>query len=159
MQSCQELGVPAALEISRSGKGAHVWIFFESRVSACDARRLGTALISHTCARMRQLKLSSYDRLFPNQDRMPKGGFGNLIALPLQKGPREYGYSLFVDAELQPYPDPWAFLATIEPMAVQDIEPVILRVAGNAHPLDVTFIDDEDLAAPWVRSRRFWPTA
>ncbi|NLY17064.1 MAG: DEAD/DEAH box helicase family protein [Gammaproteobacteria bacterium] len=154
MLSCQELGVSAALEISRSGKGAHVWIFFESRVSACDARRLGTALISHTCARMRQLKLSSYDRLFPNQDRMPKGGFGNLIALPLQKGPRKYGHSLFVDADLQPYPDPWAFLGAIEPMAVQDIESVTLRAAGSAHPLDVTFIDDEDLATPWARSRK-----
>ena len=89
MQSCEELGVPAALEISRSGNGAHAWVFFAGRVSARDARRLGTAIISHTCARTRQLKLDSYDRLFPNQDTMPKGGFGNLIALPLQKGPRE----------------------------------------------------------------------
>lgn len=79
-QSCQELGVPVALEISRSGKGAHAWIFFSGSVSARDARRLGTAIISHTCARTRQLKLESYDRLFPNQDSMPKGGFGNMIA-------------------------------------------------------------------------------
>jgi hypothetical protein len=86
-----ELGVPAALEISRSGKGAHAWVFFASRVSARDARRLGTAIISHTCARTRQLKLESYDRLFPNQDTMPKGGFGNLIALPLQKWPARAG--------------------------------------------------------------------
>jgi hypothetical protein len=85
MGSCEELGVPAALEISRSGKGAHAWVFFASKVSARDARRLGTAIISHTCGRTRQLKLESYDRLFPNQDSLPKGGFGNLIALPLQK--------------------------------------------------------------------------
>lgn len=84
MQSCAELNIPAALEISRSGNGAQEWIFFADRVTACDARRLGTAIISHTCARTRQLKLNSYDRLFPNQDTMPKGGFGNLIALPLQ---------------------------------------------------------------------------
>ena len=89
MKSCGELGVPCALEVSRSGQGAHAWLFFEGRVSARDARKLGTALISHTCARTRQLKLTSYDRLFPNQDSMPKGGFGNLIALPLQKRPRE----------------------------------------------------------------------
>ena len=76
-----ELGVPVALEISRSGNGAHAWVFFAGQVSARDARRLGTAIISHTCARTRQLKLESYDRLFPNQDTMPKGGFGNLIAL------------------------------------------------------------------------------
>lgn len=149
MQSCEELGVPAALEISRSGNGAHAWVFFASRVTARDARRLGTAIISHTCSRTRQLKLESYDRLFPNQDTMPKGGFGNLIALPLQKWPRESGCSVFVDTELRPYPDQWGFLASIQPMAAHDIEPTILRASGGAHPLDVTFIDDEDLATPW----------
>jgi len=151
-QSCVELGVPVALEISRSGKGAHAWVFFTGRVSARDARRLGTALISHTCARTRQLKLTSYDRLFPNQDFMPKGGFGNLIALPLQKKPRENGCSVFVDSNLQSYPDQWAFLASIQPMAAHDIEPTILRATGNAHPLDVTFIDEEDQKEPWKRS-------
>jgi len=152
MQSCEALGVPAALEISRSGKGAHAWVFFAGRVSARDARRLGTAIISHTCARTRQLQLTSYDRLFPNQDTMPKGGFGNLIALPLQKVPREQGFNVFVDADLRPYPDQWAFLASIQPMAAHDIEPTILRATGGVHPLDVTFIDDDDLAAPWKRA-------
>jgi superfamily II DNA or RNA helicase len=149
LQSCEDLGVPAALEISRSGNGAHAWIFFSSRVSARDARRLGTSIISHTCARTRQLKLESYDRLFPNQDTMPKGGFGNLIALPLQKWPRENGCSVFVDTQLRPYPDQWVFLASIKPIAAHDLEPTILRATGDAHPLDVTFIDDEDLATPW----------
>ncbi len=151
MQSCTELGVPAALEISRSGRGAHVWVFFAGRVSARDARRLGTAVISHTCARTRQLKLATYDRLFPNQDTMPRGGFGNLIALPMQKHPRENGCSVFVDAALRPHPDQWTFLASIEPMAPQDIEPTILRTTDGNQPLDVTFIDDEDLATPWKR--------
>ena len=151
MQSCAELGVPAALEVSRSGQGAHAWVFFASRVPAREARRLGTAIISHACSRTRQLKLESYDRLFPNQDTMPKGGFGNLIALPLQKGPREKGCSVFVDAELCPYPDQWAFLASMQTMAAHDIEPTILRATGGIHPLDVTFIDDEDLATPWKR--------
>lgn len=152
MRSCQELGVPAALEISRSGKGAHVWVFFANRVHARDARRLGTAIISHTCARTRQLQLASYDRLFPNQDTMPKGGFGNLIALPLQKRSRENGCSVFVDADLRPYPDQWAFLASVAPMSAHDIEPTILRATGGVHPLDVTFIDDEDLTTPWKRT-------
>ena len=115
MQPCGELGEPAALEISRSGRGARAWVFFASRVSARDARRLGTAIISHTCSRTRQLKLESYDRLFPNQDTTYKGGLGNLIALPLQKWPREQGCSVFVDADLRPYPDQWAFLASIQP--------------------------------------------
>ena len=86
MRSCETLGVPASLEISRSGQGAHAWIFFANAVSARDARRLGTAVLSHTCAITRQLQLKSYDRLFPNQDMMPKGGFGNLIALPVLFG-------------------------------------------------------------------------
>jgi superfamily II DNA or RNA helicase len=151
-QSCAELGVPVALEISRSGQGAHAWVFFSNAVSARDARRLGTAIITRTCARTRQLRLASYDRLFPNQDTMPKGGFGNLIALPLQKGPRENGYSVFVDIELRPYADQWALLSAVERMAPHDIEPTILRATGGAHPLDVTFIDDEDLSTPWKRA-------
>ncbi|MGH8191538.1 MAG: TOTE conflict system archaeo-eukaryotic primase domain-containing protein, partial [Rhodanobacteraceae bacterium] len=149
MQSCVELSVPAALEISRSGQGAHVWVFFTTRVAAREARRLGAAIISHTCSRTRQLKLGSYDRLFPNQDTMPKGGFGNLIALPLQKGPRERGCSVFADTELRPYPDQWAFLESIQPMDACNIDPTIQRAAVGAHPLDVTFIDDEDLGTPW----------
>ncbi len=148
-QSCRELGVPVALEISRSGNGAHAWIFFSSNVAARDARRLGTAIISHTCARTRQLKLTSYDRLFPNQDTMPKGGFGNLIALPLQKIPRENGGSVFADDALRPYADQWAFLASVQPMAPHDIEPTILRATGGSHPLDVTFITEEDQQEPW----------
>lgn len=126
-------------------------MFFAGSVSARDARRLGTAIISHTCARTRQLKLTSYDRLFPNQDTMPKGGFGNLIALPLQKKPRENGCSVFVDAALRPYPDQWAFLTSIQPMPSHDIEPTILRATGGVHPLDVTFIDEEDNKEPWKR--------
>jgi superfamily II DNA or RNA helicase len=151
-QSCQELGVPVALEISRSGQGAHAWIFFSGPVPAREARRLGTAIITHTCSRTRQLKLASYDRLFPNQDTMPKGGYGNLIALPLQKAPRENACSVFVDMELRPFADQWSFLATIVRMASHDIEPTILRATGGTHPLDVTFINDEDLATPWRRA-------
>ena len=151
VQSCRELGVPVALEISRSGSGAHAWIFFEGSVPAREARRLGTAIISHTCARTRQLKLTSYDRLFPNQDTMPKGGFGNLIALPLQKAAREKGFSVFVDDGWRPYPDQWAFLASLERMPPRDIEPTILRATGGVHPLDVTFVEDEDLREPWKR--------
>ncbi|MFZ4536296.1 TOTE conflict system archaeo-eukaryotic primase domain-containing protein [Propionivibrio sp.] len=151
VQSCRELGVPVALEISRSGNGAHAWLFFAGSVSARDARRLGTAIISHTCARTQQLKLESYDRLFPNQDTLPKGGFGNLIALPLQKKPRENGCSVFVDDALNPYCDQWAFLASIQAMPAHDIEPTILRATGGVHPLDVAFIEEEDYKEPWKR--------
>lgn len=147
--SCHELGVPVAIEISRSGAGAHAWIFFSSAVPARDARRLGSAIISHTCARTRQLKLESYDRLFPNQDTMPKGGFGNLIALPLQKVAREKGFSLFVDDVLQPHSDQWAFLASACPMSPAELESAIQNATGGSHPLDVAFITEEDEREPW----------
>jgi superfamily II DNA or RNA helicase len=146
-----ELGVPVGVEVSRSGEGAHAWIFFSTSVGAREARRLGTALISHTCARSRQLKLSSYDRLFPSQDTMPKGGFGNLIALPLQKEARARECSVFVDRDLRPYADQWAYLDSLRRMDPQDIDVTVMRATPGSHPLDVTFIDDEDLAAPWKR--------
>ncbi|MCQ2999113.1 DEAD/DEAH box helicase [Pseudomonas syringae] len=149
VQSCHELNVPAALEISRSGQGAHCWIFFERNVPACDARRLGAAIISHACERTRQLALSSYDRLFPNQDYMPKGGFGNLIALPLQKRARAQNNSVFVDESLEPHPDQWAFLASIQRMSPEDIQPVIIQAMGNRDPLGVAYVDDEGDAEPW----------
>lgn len=151
MQSCRELSIPSALEISRSGNGAHVWIFFAEAVPAREARQLGAALISHTCNRSRQLALSSYDRLFPNQDTLPKGGFGNLIALPLQKQPRERGRSVFVDDHLVPYQDQWAFLASIQPLSADKLEGAILRASGGRYPLDVAFSTDEEEDKPWRR--------
>jgi superfamily II DNA or RNA helicase len=149
LRSCRQLAVPAALEISRSGEGAHVWVFFEEAVSAREARQLGAALISHTCSSTRQLELSSYDRLFPNQDTLPKGGFGNLIALPLQKEARQRGCSVFVDDNLQPYPDQWACLATLQRLSLAGLQNVIHGATGGGHPLDLSFIDEEDLATPW----------
>lgn len=151
MQSCRELSIPAALEISRSGNGAHVWIFFTDPVSAREARRLGAALISHTCDRTRQLSLASYDRLFPNQDTLPQGGFGNLIALPLQKQPREQGRSVFVNARLESYPDQWSFLASIRSLSRTELDDAILRARGGRHPLDVAFPVAEEESKPWQR--------
>jgi len=149
VHSCRELDVPVALEISRSGSGAHVWIFFSEALPARDARRLGAALISHTCARTRQLALSSYDRFFPSQDVLPKGGFGNLIALPLQKKPREQGRSVFVNDRFEPFPDQWSYLASLSRMGVGEVESTVLRATGGGHPLDVSFVTAEDTSEPW----------
>ena len=151
MQSCRELAIPAMLEISRSGEGAHVWIFFSDPVPAREARRLGAALISYTCDRIRSVSLASYDRLFPNQDTLPRGGFGNLIALPLQKQPRKSGRSVFIDENFQPYADQWAFLASIRRLSPTDLEDAILRASGGRHPLDVEFFSDEENSKPWQR--------
>lgn len=149
MRSCRQLAVPAALEISRSGEGAHAWVFFEEAVSAQEARQLGAALISHTCNATRQLQLSSYDRLFPNQDTLPKGGFGNLIALPLQKEARQRGCSVFVDDDLKPFADQWTYLATLQRLSGEGLQSVVQGASGGGHPLDLAFIDEEDLATPW----------
>ena len=151
MASCRELAIPAALEISRSGQGAHVWIFFSDPIPAREARQLGAALISHTCDRTRSVSLDSYDRLFPDQDSLPKGGFGNLIALPLQKRRREQGRSVFLDEHLEPYPDQWGFLASIQRLSGRELEDATLRASGGRHPLDVAFALDEDERKPWER--------
>jgi len=151
IQSCIELEIPAALEISRSGKGAHVWVFFYHPVPAREARQLGAALISYTCDKTRQLSLTSYDRFFPNQDIMPKGGFGNLIALPLQKKPRENGCSVFVDHDLTPYSDQWQYLSSLKPMSPSDLESALLRACDGKHPLDVAFLSEENDYKPWQR--------
>src|ERR1700681_2982492 len=97
LATCQELNVPAALERSRSGKGCHIWIFFDRAVPAIAARKLGCVILTRTMERRHQVGLDSYDRFFPSQDTMPKGGLGNLIALPLQFTPRKSGNSVFVD--------------------------------------------------------------
>ena len=150
-QSCEALGVPVSIEISKSGRGAHAWVFFAGPVTAREARSLGTAVISHACASNRQLRLESYDRLFPAQDKMPQGGYGNLIALPLQRIPRETGGSVYVDDNFTPFVDQWGYLSSVVLMPPADIESVVLRATPGAHPLDVTFIDDEDHSTPWAR--------
>ena len=146
--ACRELSVPAALEVSRSGKGAHVWIFFVSAIPAVEARRLGAALISRTCAGRRQLELSSYDRFIPNQDRMPAGGFGNLIALPLQKRAREHGGSIFVDDDFVPFPDQWAYLASLETMKLDMASNTVSDLALGRDVLDTAF-EYEEGDDPW----------
>ena len=85
-ETCRRNSVPYAIERSRSGNGAHVWFFFSNPIAAATARKMGSYLITETMARRHQLSMASYDRLFPNQDTLPKGGFGNLIALPVLGG-------------------------------------------------------------------------
>jgi hypothetical protein len=125
MDTCQELNVPAALERSRSGNGGHVWIFFDSAIPATTARKLGCVILTRAMERRHQLGLDSYGRFFPSQDTMPKGGFGNLIALPLQGVPRKTGNSVFVDPNFQPYPDQWEFLSGIQPVPIVVAEQIV----------------------------------
>jgi superfamily II DNA or RNA helicase len=138
---CKRFEVPAYLERSRSGRGGHVWIFFYSTVSAILARQLGMRLLRETMNVRAEVDLASYDRFFPNQDFVPSGGFGNLIALPLQKTSRAAGNTEFInpeDPELHSYPDQWAFLSRVERLtpayleALLDKIPVIAVGAGMA---------------------------
>ena len=126
--TCRSAGLAVAVERSRSGNGAHAWFFFEVPVPAATARRMGCFLITQTMARHHILEMSSYDRLFPNQDTMPRGGFGNLIALPLQREARTKGNTVFVDDDFRPIPDQWAYLACVRRMPAATVE----RVAAEA---------------------------
>src|SRR5699024_5578551 len=107
-----------------SGNGAHVWIFFNEVVSAKIARKLGNMLLSRTLEKRYQVGMDSYDRMFPSQDTMPKGGYGNLIALPLQHHPREKENSVFVDDNFNAFPDQWAYLSEVRKMTKKDVEEV-----------------------------------
>jgi hypothetical protein len=98
IEACRQIGLPTVLERSRSGNGAHLWFFFAEPIPAAIARRLGAHILTETMERRPEIGFRSYDRLFPNQDTLPKGGFGNLIALPLQKEARLRGNTVFVDA-------------------------------------------------------------
>ncbi|MCA9988890.1 MAG: DEAD/DEAH box helicase [Anaerolineales bacterium] len=148
LESCQMHNVPAALERSRSGNGGHVWIFFTEPVPAKLARRLGTFLLTRTMERYAGIGFDAYDRLFPSQDTMPQGGFGNLIALPLQKRPRADGNSVFVDEAGQPYEDQWSFLSSIRRLEPGEVEAILADASGEESILGVKRVElAED--APW----------
>jgi hypothetical protein len=150
--TCRELNVPASPERSRSGNGAHIWFFFERPVPAGVARRLGSLLLTQTMERRHQVGLDSYDRFFPNQDTMPKGGFGNLIALPLQKIPRESGFMEFLNEELQPHLYQWAYLASIQRISQSLAERLISQTLqrGDLMGVRMASVDDEDQPDPWT---------
>jgi superfamily II DNA or RNA helicase/very-short-patch-repair endonuclease len=150
METCKRLEIPAALEHSRSGNGGHVWLFFGDAVPATLARKLGSFILTETMDRRPELGLASYDRLFPNQDTLPKGGFGNLIAMPLQKVPRDSGHSVFVDHALVPWPDQWAFLSSIHRLSRARVETMTRDAETRGRVVGVRFaLAAEDDAEPW----------
>jgi superfamily II DNA or RNA helicase len=149
IRAARELGVPFAVERSRSGDGAHLWVFFEEPVSAARARRLGFLLLSSAMEHEHRLPLQSYDRLFPNQDVLPDGGFGNLIALPLQRKAREKGNTLFLDDDLQVIADPWGFLATLPRVSATQLDSWTLSLETS--PATRGAEDDPEEDPPWLR--------
>ncbi len=152
---CFEFAIPMAVERSRSGNGAHAWFFFEQPVPASEARRFGSALLTYSMNQRHEIAFKSYDRLFPNQDTMPKGGFGNLIALPLQKTAREKSNSVFIDENFQPYSDQWAFLSSVERLTQNRIESLTEQLS-QGNELGFLKEDDEESESskPWARNKK-----
>jgi superfamily II DNA or RNA helicase len=150
LETCDAFGVPAYLERSRSGSGGHVWIFFDRAVPARQARKLGAFLISETKESRYQLSLNSYDRMFPNQDTMPRGGYGNLIALPLQLEPSKAGNSVFVDRDLQAIEDQWSYLGAIIRLRSAELDAIVRDAEMKDAILTVPLSsDDPDSEEPW----------
>ncbi|MEW6751878.1 MAG: DEAD/DEAH box helicase family protein [Candidatus Latescibacterota bacterium] len=150
--TCRQLGLPAALERSRSGQGAHLWLFFAEAVPAATARALGAHLLTETMELRPEVGLDSYDRLFPDQDTRPAGGFGSLIALPLQKQAREAGNSVFVDDQLVPYPDQWEFLASVPRIPLDQARALARQAERRGRVVGAVRLplDDEDAESPWA---------
>lgn len=157
LETSLEMLAPAVLERSRSGNGGHIWIFFDSPIPATVARRLGSAILTRTMEKRSEVDFDSYDRFFPSQDTMPKGGFGNLIALPFEHEPREKGNTVFVDANFEPYPDQWAFLSSIKKMKIEEVNTIIRQAENSGGVIAVrrSAIGDEE-EDPWstLPSRR-----
>ena len=126
-----DYGINSYIEISRSGNGGHLWIFFEETISARLARSLGTAIIKASMQKRHSIPFESFDRFFPNQDEIPKGGYGNLIALPLQGRAVKEGHSVFVDENFVPYEDQWALLSSIYKVSERVVRKTISEIENS----------------------------
>ncbi|MBI5184490.1 MAG: DEAD/DEAH box helicase family protein, partial [Nitrospinae bacterium] len=162
-KTAKSFGVDVAIERSRSGQGAHAWIFFSEAVCARLARTLGTLLMNKADKESRTLSLKSFDRFFPNQDYLPRGGFGNLIALPLQRKARDAGNSVFIDKSLQPFLDQWAFLASVRRLSYLDLKSIVngalparIRkdVEDISYAADLSLFQDIDESAPSIAGEK-----
>jgi len=153
LEICEKMGIPAALERSRSGNGAHIWIFFEQPIEASLARKLGSAILTRALENRYQIGLSSYDRFFPNQDTLPKGGLGNLIALPLQKIPRQEGNSVFVDKSFLPFEDQWQFMSSLKRVSLDKIKNTVDAATRDNEimPIRPCLLDENGDAPPWTQ--------
>ncbi len=151
LETCRRLEISAALERSRSGNGGHVWIFFSEAIPATIARRLGSHILTETMEHRPDIGLDSYDRFFPNQDTLPRGGFGNLIALPLQKQPRSCGNTEFLDVDGVPYPDQWEFLSSVRRLSRSAVEKTVQEAGRRGRILNVRIaMPDDGDEEPWL---------
>ncbi|MCP4160805.1 MAG: DEAD/DEAH box helicase family protein [Deltaproteobacteria bacterium] len=157
LDTCREENIPAYLERSRSGNGGHVWIFFNEPVEAKVARNMGSLLMTMTLDKRPDVGLDSFDRFFPNQDTLPVGGLGNLIALPLQKRARERNHSVFLNEDFIPYDDQWLFLADIERMDRNRVESYVENAKKYKEILPISHNFSElqsDDITPWIKHKK-----
>jgi len=151
VETCRRFDIPAAAERSRSGNGGHVWVFFYEPVPAVLARKMFSFILTETMDRRPELGLNSYDRLFPSQDTLPKGGFGSLIALPLQKRSREQGNSLFLNELFEPHSDQWAFLSSIRRIDLARVRALVDEAVRLGRVIGVRMaVTDEQDDEPWT---------
>jgi superfamily II DNA or RNA helicase/very-short-patch-repair endonuclease len=146
LETCRQLNLAVALERSRSGDGAHIWLFFEQAIPAATARKLGAHVLTETMERRPGIGLDSYDRFFPNQDTLPQGGFGNLIALPLQKKPRELGNCVFLDDRHIPFSDQWDYLSSIRKIDRVTVERIVSEAEKRGRVIAVRLAPTDEAA-------------
>lgn len=150
---CDEIGIVPHVERSRSGNGAHIWFFFSEAIPCSVARKLGSSLLTSAMSKRHEMNFSSYDRLLPNQDTMPKGGFGNLIALPLQKLARENGNSVFIDENFIALTDQWAYLSCIKKISLKEVEKFLSKLSITSE-LGELMKSSENEDEPWGKKKR-----
>jgi superfamily II DNA or RNA helicase len=149
--TCLKNNIPVAVERSRSGNGAHLWLFFSEKINAAAARKFGSALITAAMEKRHKIHFKSYDRFFPNQDTLPTGGFGNLIAMPLQKKAREKGNSVFIDENFNAIDDQWRFLSLLHKLTENEINKLTLQLYKGSELGDLRQADEEG-DQPWIKS-------
>lgn len=151
---CKEQGIDALVERSRSGRGAHLWIFFAQRVPASLARKFGFALLDKGAETVNMKSFRYYDRMLPAQNHMPDGGIGNLIALPLQGKALKGGNSAFVDEEWNAYAEQWKALMQTKRLSKEKIEGYIKSWLPD-HLFESDGEDGETRVKPWEYQKKF----
>lgn len=137
---CDKYEVPIAIERSRSSNGIHIWMFFDTNIKARTARKLGSLLLSKTME-ISNISISSFDRMFPNQDTLPKGGYGNLIALPFQNEPSKYGNTLFIDRNFILIKNQMQYLSSIHKLTEIEVFEKIKQLSNETIDISHEIID------------------